>query len=175
MRFRVAILAVVLAALLPRAGEAQRYPLWDAKRLSLTATAGYMGFKVYDSPAPPWAGATLGAQAGYNVGAFTGFVGYERGQNLQPEQDHRNLLRAYLNLKTAELGGWDFYAGGGVMSMGRKTARDWSGAEGHLNGSVPIAPRVRFTLTYAHAFSLRQEPQEDFDFYRAGLVAKLSR
>lgn len=170
----VAALTLAAAASTSLPGNAQaRYPLISKDRLALNVTAGYLGFKSYGDGVKPWNGVDVSSALSYNVGAWTAVALVDHGFPIQSD-GHRTLARAYLNLKTSEVGQWDFYVGGGVLAMGEVAPRDWSGPEGHITAAYKISPRLFWSGTYSHAFSTAENQLGDFDFYRVALVAKLA-
>jgi len=166
------VLAAVTSLNLPSSAQV-RYPLVSKDRLALNVTTGYLGFKSYGDGVKPWNGVDVSSALSYNVGSWTAVALVDHGFPIQSD-GHRTLARAYLNLKTSEVGQWDIYVGGGVLAMGEVAPRDWAGPEGHITASYKISRRLFWSGTYSHAFSTREDQQGDFDFYRVALVAKVA-
>ena len=158
----------------PRA-QAADLPLWDWGHFTGAAHAGYLGFKPYGAAGSPWSGVSTAGALGYNLDALSAWVSLEHDFPVGDSQGHKNMARAFVNARLRAYEGrarGQLYAGAGFLSLGNLTSRDWTGAEGHLTGSVLVTEGLRLSATYSHAFALRPG-FDDFDFYRAALVARI--
>jgi len=168
---RFLILALLLAAVLPRAGRAQeRYSLFDwQERTSLSWQAGGLWF-TKSGENPDWRGASLAGALTYSWHPrLSTYLVLEHGFPFSRDDGHINDVRLCANLLVYPpplvQSKFSLGIGGGAMWQGESSVRRWRGTEAHLSGSYAVSSRFALAASFAHAFG-KTTADGDYEFVR---------
>jgi hypothetical protein len=171
---RLLPLLILALTALPPASSAGLAP--NPRNIQLNASAGYLGFKQYDTSVGAWQGADIAGGVTWSVHqslAITGNLAH--GIPTKSEDGHLTIARLQGQLRLfPALGqppGRDgIFASAGPMWMGQKTLREWSGLNTQLTASHLFNDVLFGYVMYAHGFAWSQAASTgDRDFLRVGL------
>lgn len=159
MMTAIALALACMAAVVPRAAEAQDYSVFDVgKRTQLSLNAGGTVLYEEQTGAEGWKGATAGGTLTYSLHKLFAVHGtYDHGFPIDATRGHVNMLSAFGNLrvlpKLGETSDTHLFVGGGILDFDQGSTPNWQGYEGHLIANHQFKDGWGVFLKYTHGES----------------------